>query len=327
MRKVRSACQDHLVHDRVGLALAVMLLAAALHAPAASAAARVTVALEGDSVVEGNGTPRGDLATWVRWELGRLGASVGANGHTAAHVSEFTRAPGGEMLSFPWTYSPGWSLKGLGLAEPSAYGANGRMSQTGDPSAIASAELAGDQFAVLFARSPNAGRFAFSVDDRTVRVDARATHVDGKGIRWVNAPAAGSSTHRLAVRGPDSGTLRFTGVIARTRVTPGATQIEVSGVGQACACATDPLPRTRAQAVELLRPDITLIMLGINGEGRFVATGDDQIKTDYVAGLEKRARIARRHGGVCVVVPHAPDPQPPAAQRLFETLADRKSVV
>jgi lysophospholipase L1-like esterase len=62
-------------------------------------------------------------------------------------------------------------------------------------------------------------------------------------------------------------------------------------------------------------------MLGINAEGQFVATGERQIETRYVAGIERRARIAGRHGGFCVVVPHAPDPRPRAAQQLFEALA------
>ena len=278
------------------------------------------MALVGDSVVEGSGAPRGDLATWVRWELRRLGADVGANGYVAAHTSTFTTGTGGAALSFPWTYSPGWTLDGLGLGLPSAFGANGRMSETSDSSAFATAELEGDRFAVLFAHAPDAGRFAFLVDDRSVTVDARSAHIDGSGIRWVAAPDA-SSKHVVTIGGARDGILRFTGAIARTALRPDTDQIEVSGVGQACACATDPLPRTRAEALALLRPNITLLMLGLNGEGQFLTTGDRQIETTYVAGLERRERIARRHGGTCVVVPHPPDPRPPEAQRLFERLA------
>lgn len=279
------------------------------------------MALVGDSVVEGSGAPRGDLATWVRWELRRLGAAVGADGYVAAHKSTFTTTPDGDLLSFPWTYFPTWTLDGLGLGLPSAFGANGRMSETGDPSATATAELEGDRFAVLFAHSPDAGRFTFSVDDRTVTVDAGSAHIDGSGIRSVSAPEATRSKHLVTIGGPQGGLLRFTGVIVSTAVAPGTTQIEVSGVGQACACATDPLPGTRVEALTVLRPDITLLMLGLNGEGQFLATADRHIETEYVAGLERRERIARRHGGTCVVVPHAPDPRPPEAQRLFERLA------
>jgi len=296
------------------------MLAAVIHAQPVPAR-RVKVALVGDSVVEGSGAPRGDLATWVRWELRRLGVAVGADGYVAAHTSTFTTAPDGALSSFPWTYSPTWALDGLGLGLPSAFGANGRMSETSDPAAIATAQLAGDRFAVLFAHAPDAGRFTFSVDDRTVTVDARSTHIDGSGIRSVSAPEATPSKHLVTIGGPQGGTLRFTGVVASMAVAPGTDQVEVSGVGQACACATDPLPRTRAEALALLRPDITLLMLGLNGEGQFLATGDRHIETEFVAGLERRERIAKRHRGICVVVPHAPDPRPPDAQRLFARLA------
>ena len=93
-------------------ALVAVLVPAAVFAvvataPAAAVPPRVSVALVGDSIVEGGVSPRGDLATWVRWELGRLHAAVGARGYVAAHQERATAGPGGTFSSFPWTYSPG----------------------------------------------------------------------------------------------------------------------------------------------------------------------------------------------------------------------------
>jgi hypothetical protein len=313
-----------------GVLIAVLVPAAVfvmLHAsPAAAVPQRVRVALFGDSIVEGDGAPRGDLATWVRWELGRLHAAVGARGYVAAHQESATAGPGGTLSSFPWTYSAGWSLDGLqGFSPPSNFGANGRMSATTSPSATATTRLAGNRFAVLFARSPDSGRFSFSVDDRSVDVDARRRGTDGRGIRWVRAPRPGR-VHRITVHGPASGTLRFTGLIARREVGRSRQQIEVSGVGQVCGCAIDPLPATRAQAFETLHAKVTLLMFGTNAETYYTTFGKDpairqDIEAGFVRGIERRGRLARRGGGECVVVPHAPNTRPAALQRLFSHLA------
>jgi GDSL-like lipase/acylhydrolase family protein len=281
----------------------------------------VKVALEGDSLVEGRPGPRGDLAYWVRWELRRLHVSVGAGGYVAAHANGFTTGPGGDVRSFPWTYSPGWILEGLGLSPPSPFGANGRMSLTTSRAATARARLSGNRFAVLFARSPDAGAFEVSVDGVHTLVNARGAVTDGSGLVWLRAPSPVPRVSHVVVEGPRSGVLRFTGVLARSAVRGERTQVEVSSLGQACACATDPLPPTRLQALEALRPDISVIMLGTNGEGRFLESGDERIPTGYLQGLEKRARVARMHGGRCVIVSHPPNQRPAALQAKFRALA------
>lgn len=292
---------------------------------------RVVVALTGDSIVEGDGvtTPSG-MAGSVRTRLRELGYDSGAWGYVPAHGSAVF-AGGSSVLAAPWTYTGPWSFLGMpplfsssrvSYTTTGAFGANGAAARTTVLGAQVSGALRGDRFGVLFARGPDAGRLSVSVDGVARIVDARLTRgVDGRGITWA-AATGDRDAHRVVVAPASGGTLRFTGVIARRDVGR-RRQLEVSQVARAATLAGDDLARPEREALDVLRPHVTLILFGTNEQGTLLAGGGGAADARFATALRTRGRMARRHHGVCAIVPPAHNERPHPIQDRVARVARR----
>ena len=312
---------------------AVTLLVVGPPGAAGTATRRVTVALTGDSIVEGQGvTSRHGMAAELRARLHRLGFATGGLGFVPSHAASVRALPDGAVDGSPWRYTGLWRYLGVSpffssdrvlFRAGGAFGADARAAETDVPGARAGATLAGDRFAVLFARGPDAGAFAFSVGGRLRIIRARAPTVEGGGMTWLAAPPDGRGAHRVAVTALGGGMARFTGVLARRSVTSHVRQAEVSQLGHSCGCAVEGLARPQREALEALRPKITLIMYGTNEQGHALTGDEATARRRYLTGLLRRARIARRYGGACAIVPPARNPRPAGLQRDFRAVAQR----
>jgi LPXTG-motif cell wall-anchored protein len=305
-RSVRAVCGS------VCLALAPLLVIVGL-ADSAWADSPYRVLLTGDSIVEACGQvgPSGEtaLAVALRSALRSRGLRAGVTGLVPPHSAV---VPTGSTAPRSWRlrYRGGWRFEGLFGGPASRYGADGFSSVTTEPGASAAGEFRGDTVAVLFTRAPDGGRFTLHVGRRHRGLNGRGA-LDGGGVAWLRAPDRVDGVRVVN----DTGTLRLEGLVVRRR----GDEVELAFAARSGACGAEGISRTNRQAIEALRPDLTLVMFGTNDEAR-ASAGVVGAREDFVRGLTVRARLARRTGG-CVIVPHAPNDRPADLQREFADLA------
>ncbi|HEU0316261.1 MAG TPA: hypothetical protein VFR49_02960, partial [Solirubrobacteraceae bacterium] len=111
--------------------------------------------------------------------------------------------------------------------------------------------------------------------------------------------------------GPATGTLIFTGLLARRPVAPGHIQIEMENLGHMGHSLTDDSEPRIGQALSDQRFDVSIFLAeyiyqysaqyGSNGSGaRAVAA--------YVRALEAYVRRVRAYGGLCLIADSSPVP-------------------
>lgn len=306
--------------------LATGLLSALGTAPAAAhpEGHRVTVAVFGDSVAEGYGTPGY-----------RRNALVPRLLDVLVEEGDFVR--GGEGLKpvvpFQWELGEwvpqqgkqppplrAWRLVGLG-GLPAFDGASGYSAVARSPAAKAVLPVSDPLVTLLYTTSRESSRFTVQAGERVWEVDAWASGPPRPaGVELRLPPGA----RRLVVRGPRSGELTLTGAIARQPLTPRRTQVEVSNLAHAGRFPQfDTAPRV-LDAIAEQRFDVTLLLWSYNSE---LATSARPRPGDaaslYEPALLRRAQIARRHGGMCVIADSTPLPVPASVRARFSAIHRR----
>jgi hypothetical protein len=291
--------------------MAALLLAGSLIVSTGVAAGRpgtrISVALFGDSVTESLAIPN-YLTEGLAPQLSREERAFGF-------------APGGVGLipaaPFRWHFnrsvysgtgpppSNGWTAIGAGLFPgidgPSAYSA-----WATSPLATATVSVSDPDLEVLFNSSHVPCAFDVSAAGRTWTLN---TYRPGPGIDAEAPIRLPPGTHELTVHGPDCGFMSFDGVIAQRPVAAGQVQMEVDNLGHAAQLEwIDFDPRIR-QLLRSERYDVSVFLYGYLAE---VFVKGKRFSTAYVDSMTARAKIARAHGGACLIVAPTPIDVPPS---------------
>jgi lysophospholipase L1-like esterase len=275
----------------------------------------VTIAVYGDSVVEGIDIPNAAQDSLVPQLRDRLAQTAGlASGGTGfvPASSDFWHF-NAKTLPVGRTPAPNvWLLLGVlgsGTDGLSGYSAIARSHQ-----AAASIAVDGSSIGVLFTKTAGSGVFSVNAGGKTFPIDAHTSGRPAVGEQWIAVPAG---TKTIAVHGPRSGRLTFDGVIVRRPPAAGRTGVEVENLGHTGHyLAQDSAPRVSA-AIRAQRFDISLF-LGVYRREFDAAVGDaSQNETAYATELRARVRLVRGSGGLCVIADPTPLPVPPSISARF----------
>lgn len=306
-------------------ALAVALAAVAGHADAHAGtdARRVTIAFFGESVVEGQtlrDARRDGLSAQLAASLARRGLRRGGDGLLPATRSywRFTQpTPPGRPAP-----RNGWTLLGFeftfGGRGPSGYSA-----QATSPLATAKTRVSGGgQAILLYTTTPEPTPFVVTAGGRRWELDA---HAPGPPRSARAVLDLGAGARLLTVHGPSAGTLVFEGAIDRRPVAAGAGQVEVSNLGHAGHTPYTDIKDAPYRAVAEQSYDVSIFLWSYLVE---ILTEPPGAKGDigplYEAALLKRARLARRNGGRCLVADPTPFAGPTrVASRQFAAIHRR----
>lgn len=287
---------------------AVLALACPSAAAAAGTGKRVTIAVTGDSVVESSltagGATRG-LAPQVADAFARRGFARGGQGFVATMLPQWSFS----RVVAP-THGPPprgtWALFGYGQP-PFADGMSGYSALAAPTGATASVRVSGPDVGVLYTSTPTSTPFTVAVAGRTFRLDARAAGRPHASVKWIRLPAAGRRT--LTIRGPSRGALTLGGVIDRRPVPAGRIQVETHNLGHVRQLPQEALAPRIVGAVAAQRFDVTVFLWSYVSEiVSDPAAPPSRMSAGYERSLLSRARLARRHGGACVVADTTPIP-------------------
>jgi hypothetical protein len=262
------------------------------------ATGRVTVAVFGDSVVESllvrNYLERGLVPQLERavWSLGFAPGGVGLI----------------PALTFRWHFSHvapfgatsiprhGWATNGF-MFLPGGEGPSGYSARASSPLATATVAVSDPEIEVLFTSTSVACSFKVSAAGRMWTIDTFRHGPATDTGTWITLPAG---RHELAIHGPSCGRLVFDGVVARRPLQPGKVQVEVDDLGHSGELPYFHFGPPVQQALIGQRYDISVFLYGYFGEG----LGGHWAR--YLRAVTARARIAREHGGRCLIVQPTP---------------------
>jgi lysophospholipase L1-like esterase len=283
----------------------------------------VTVAIFGDSVAEGYTTPgyrRNALVPRLLDALVKEGDFVrGGQGLKAMVPFEWEL---GDWVTQQAEQTPeaAWRLVGIG-GLPAFDGPSGYSAVTRSPAARAALPVSDPLVALLYTTSRQPSRFTVQAGQRVWEVDAWAPGPPRPARVELRLP---EDARRVVVRGPRSGELTLTGAIARQPLTPRRTQVEVSNLAHAGRFPQfDAAPRVLSAIAEQ-RFDLTVFMWSYNSEMATLArpqAGDAAAL--YEPALLRRARLARRDGGLCVIADSTPLPVPASVKARFSAIHRR----
>ena len=295
-------------------------------AAAAAAGRRVTVAVYGDSVVEGSTSPN-----YARYGLvPALGAALARRGGLELGGPGLIPA-----TPFRWTFNHsvfgaqpvdpvGWAL--AGYASPALDGPSGYSAIAVSRQATATATVDAPTVGVLFTRRARSGFFDVTAGASTWTLDARSTGgASTPTVQWLRLPP-GAQT--ITVHGPTSGALVFDGAIGRRPVGPGRVQVEMENLGHAGHTLTeDALPRV-GEALTGLRFDVSIFMPEYIYE--YAAESDaggagTRFEVDYARALDDYGRRVRAYGGLCLIADNSPVPLPAAVLARFAAINRREA--
>jgi hypothetical protein len=295
-------------------------------APAAIAAVgpRVTVAVYGDSIVEGytvpdflhNGLVPALGATLVReggFELGGSGLiPVTPFRWRLSRYTVFGGAP---------PDPDGWVLAGYashGLDGPSGY--SGLASS---PRASATAPIDAPSVAVLFTKFAGSGLFTVTAGTSSWTIDARSSGPPAPSEVWLTMPPGAAS---ITVHGPSSGVLVFDGVIARRPVAPGRVQIEMENLGHMGHTLDDDSAPRIGQSLLDQRFDVSVFLAEYiyQYSARYADPGHGaRFELAYARALRAHVLRVRDYGGLCLIADSSPVPLPPAVLARFAAINRR----
>ncbi|MEA2195968.1 MAG: hypothetical protein QOJ25_19 [Solirubrobacteraceae bacterium] len=302
-----------------------MLIAAIVVAPAAMSSprpgTRVTVAVFGDSVTESLLVPN-----YVQNGLApQLARAESAFGFTPGGVGLVPAAP------FRWHFNHwigygsgpvpanGWLMIGYGLTAgvdgPSEYSAVAIS-----PEATATVAMSDPDIEILYSSEDLHCPFTVTSGAHTWTIDPYAPGPPADTGSSLTLP---SGRHELTIHGPSCGALWFDGAVARRPVRPGQVQLEVDNLGHSGKLPSDGFTARVHQSLLLQHYDISVFLYA------YIAAviGGQPVSANYLNAMTARARIAREHGGACLIVAPTPLPFPQKtialAARLDRTAARR----
>jgi lysophospholipase L1-like esterase len=304
---------------------AVLIVAAIGVVPTAVASrrpgTRVVVAVFGDSVTESL-----DVTNFLRQGLvPQLSRSVSALGY----------APGGVGLIpaavFRWNFNR-WVQFGTGPIPQNGWWAIGYRPNSGDdgpsgysalstsPLASATVAVSDPEVEILYTSTNVPCAFTVSAGGQTWTIDAFRP---GPTIDTGTSLQLPPGRHALTIHGPSCGLLVFDGAVARRPVRPGQVQVEVDNLGHTAELPSLHFGPRVQQSLTDQRYDISVFLFGYVGEALF----GPGISRPYLSAMTARARIAREHGGACLIVAPTPIAVPQAwvtaITRLERTVAHR----
>jgi lysophospholipase L1-like esterase len=311
------------------LAATVAALAIAACVPAAAAAgtgARVTVAVYGDSIVEGYTIP-GYLQHGLVPALGTAVAKAGGfavGGTGLIPVTPFRMKFNRYAVFGGSVPNPnGWVL--AGYASIGLDGLSGYSALTSSPQATATAPVDAPTVAVLFTKFAGSGLFTVTAGGSTWTIDGRSTGPPTPTEVWLTLPVGARS---VTVHGPSTGTLIFDGLLDRKPVAPGRIQIEMENLGHMGHSLTDDTEPRIGQALSAQRFDVSIFL------GEYIYQYSAQYgshnaapraEAAYVKALEAYARRVRAYGGLCLIADGSPVPISAAVLSRFAAINQREA--
>jgi hypothetical protein len=303
---------------------AMLFLAAMGAAPTAGASrrpgTRVTVALFGDSVTESLLVPnflKEGLAPQLAQAESALGFVAGGAGliPAAPYRWHFNKWAQFSVKPMP---ENGWLTIGYGAASAGIDGPSGYSAVATSPLATATATVSDPDLEILYTSSTVPCSFQVSSAGHTWTIQ---TYRSGPAIDTETPIVLPSGRHQLTIHGPSCGVLSFDGVDAESPVPAGQVQVEVNNLGHSGELPWVSFsPRVQESLVEQ-RYAISVFLYGYIAE----VVGQPSQLTPYVSTMEARARIAREHGGACLIVAPTPIEAPKSTvtrvSRLDRTVA------
>jgi hypothetical protein len=283
---------------------------------------RVTAALFGDSVAESIMVPdfvRDGMAGQLAARLASMGFQAGGIGFVPAAPYQFDFNAARLLDQAPMP-AGGWSTVGYGKIKGQD-GPNGYSAITSWSQATASIDVSDPEVDVLYTTSDSGCPFTLSAGAEMWSID---TYAPGPPAAAEAAIALPAGKHPLTVHGPTCGTLTFAGIVAHQPVAPGRIQVEIDNLGHAAHMPwLDLQPRVREALIEQ-RYNISVFMWGFIAEMLI----NHRRTAPYLSSMEERARIARLHGGSCLIVQPTPIAATRAAvgdvERLDRAVADEE---
>jgi lysophospholipase L1-like esterase len=280
---------------------------------------RVTIAVYGDSVVEGYSIP--DVLRDAL--IPRLGDDL-------AGVGGFEVAATGliPVTAFRWHFNrytvdgldaprpDAWDLFGVGAATFGVDGPSGYSAVAVSPRATATTAIDAPLVAVLFTKFAGSGVFTVTAGGKTFAIDARSSGPPTPSEQWITVPPG---AHTITVHGPSSGSVIFDGVIVRAPVTPGRIGVELENLAHGGHVLTqDSGPRIVA-SLRQQRFDISVFLSATLWAFR-AASGDRRYETLYANELRARVGLVRAYGGLCLIADSSPLPLPAVVLARFAAI-------
>jgi lysophospholipase L1-like esterase len=306
----------------IGVALSIVVAIAAIGTgavapaaagtqPSAQPGTRITVAMFGDSVTESILIPNyltEGLAPQVSRDLVPFGYVQGGAGLMPAapyrwHYNKWVSYDTGP------TPKTGWTTIGDGL-RAGFDGPSGYSAVATSPLATATATVTDPDLQVLFTSTGAPCVFTVNVAGQTYPIE---TYRPGLNYDVAYPIVVPPGRHLMTIHGPNCGLLEFDGVIAQEPVPPGKVQVEVDNLGHAAKLPwVDFQPRVQ-QLLKTEQYNVSVFLYGYLAD-LFVK---GRLPPEYVDAMVARAKIARMHGGVCLVV--APTPLDASASQVTQT--------
>jgi hypothetical protein len=298
---------------------AMLLLAAMGAAPTAGASrrpgTRVTVGLFGDSVTESLLVPN-FLQEGLAPQLDRAEVALGfAAGGAGLLPAAPYRWHFNKWEQFGVTPMPknGWLTIGYGAGSAGIDGPSGYSAVAESPLATATTEVSDPDVEILYTSSPVPCTFQVTSAGHTWTIQ---TYRSGPAIDTETPIVLPSGRHELTVHGPSCGVLSFDGAVAELPPPPGQVQVEVDNLGHSGQLPWISLSPRVEDALVGQRYTISVFLYGYIGE----VVGERKQLAPYVSAMVARARIAREHGGACLIVAPTPIEVPKSAVTLVSGL-------
>jgi lysophospholipase L1-like esterase len=316
---------------RIGGALTGVVAVAAFGASAAGPAGvvaaasahtgpRVTVALYGDSVVEGYTVPNfltDGLSPLLEDGLVGAGFSRGGTGFIPAtpfrwkFKSNFVFGGGSSQ---PAT---GWQLNGFGT-QTGLNGPSGYSARAISPAASATAPIDAPTVAVLYTKYAGGPTFTASAGGQTWSISTNSSGPAQPTELWLNVPA-GATT--LTINGPASGQFIFDGAISRRPVTAGTVQTEVEDLGHMGHLLGQDLTQLVQESIVQQRFGVSIFLGGyLYIEEATSASAANRRAKEYLSNLRKYVDLIRTYHGKCLIASPTPLASAPGLVARFDAI-------
>jgi lysophospholipase L1-like esterase len=302
------------------------MLLAVCPAAEAKVGPRVTVAVYGDSIVEGYTIP-GYLDNGLVPALGTALVRAGRfspGGTGLVPVTPFRmRFNHYSVLGGSVPNPLGWVL--AGYASHGEDGLSGYSGLAYSPQATATAPVDAPMVAVLFTKYAGSGIFTVTAGTSTWTIDGRTTGPPAPTEQWLAMPA-GATT--ITVHGPESGVLVFDGLLERRPVAPGTVQVEMENLGHMGHSLTDDSAPRTLQSLTDQRFDVSIFLAEYiyQYSAQYSAAGSGaRYEQQYRRELRAFAGHVRAYGGLCLIADASPVPIKPTVLAAFAAINQKEA--